>query len=97
MGLALNGGFQAMSVVLVDMYPLSPATATAANNLVRCLMGAAGTAIIIQMIEAMGRGWCFTFVAAVVAALSPILWVLIKWGPGWRDARRVREAEKGRH
>lgn len=90
MGLTLTGAFNAMSVMLVDLYPLSPATATAANNLVRCLMGAGGTAVIIDMIAAMGRGWCFTFVAAVVAATSPILWVLCRWGPGWREARRVR-------
>lgn len=46
------------------------------------------------MIEAMGRGWCFTFHAGVVAGLSPILLVLEKWGPGWREARRVKEEEK---
>lgn len=79
-----------MSIMLVDLYPTSPATATAANNLVRCLMGAAGTAVIIQMIEGMGRGWCFTFIAAVVFFASPILWVEMKWGPKWREARRVR-------
>jgi multidrug resistance protein len=90
-GLCLNGGFQAMSVVLVDMYPQQPSTATAANNLCRCLMGAAGTGIIIQMVEGMGRGWCFTFVSAVVLLCSPILWILIKWGPQWRDERRQRE------
>lgn len=93
MGLALTGGFNAMSVMLVDLYPLSPSTATAANNLVRCLMGAGGTAVIIYMIDAMGRGWCFTFIAAVVFVLSPILLLLKKKGPQWREARRVRVEE----
>lgn len=74
----------------MDLYPYSPATATAANNLVRCLTGAAGTAAIIPMIEGMGRGWCFTFIAAVVFATSPLLWVEVRWGPGWREERRVR-------
>ncbi|KAF2714174.1 MFS general substrate transporter [Pleomassaria siparia CBS 279.74] len=93
-GLFLTGAFNCMSVMLIDYYPMSPSTATAANNLVRCLMGAAGTGIINIMVEAMGRGWCFTFVAAVVAATSPILWVLLKWGPRWREERRMRiEAE----
>lgn len=95
MGVTLTGAFNAMSVMLVDLYPLSPATATAANNLVRCLMGAGATAVIDYMISAMGRGGCFTFIAGVVAAFSPILWVLQKWGPQWREARRVRvEQEK---
>ncbi|MCJ1301579.1 hypothetical protein MMC08_004380 [Hypocenomyce scalaris] len=89
-GLCLTGAFQVMSVMLVDLYPTSPATATAANNLVRCLLGAAGTAVIIQMIDTMGRGWCFTFIAAVIFFSSPILWVEMKWGSTWREARRVR-------
>lgn len=94
MGLCLTGAFNCMSVMLVDYYPTSPATATAANNLIRCLMGAGGTAIINIMISAMGRGWCFTFIAAVVAVTSPILWVLLKWGPKWREERRVQLEEK---
>lgn len=34
-GLCLTGAFNVMGTMLVDLYPLSPATATAANNLVR--------------------------------------------------------------
>jgi len=60
---------------------------------VRCLMGAGATGIVIYMIDAMGRGWCFTFVAGVVALFSPILWILEKWGPQWREARRVKVEE----
>ncbi|KAK6429013.1 hypothetical protein LTR95_014838 [Oleoguttula sp. CCFEE 5521] len=93
-GLNLTSAFNAMSVMLIDFYPLSPATATSANNLVRCLMGAGATAVVIQMIEAMGVGWCFTFVAGVVAITTPTLWVLGKWGPGWREQRRVRMQEQ---
>lgn len=101
-GLFLVGSFSVMSVLLTDLYPNSPATATAANNLVRCFMGAVGTAVIIQMVDGMGRGWCFTFVAGVLFTTSPLLLVEVKWGPGWREARRVRiekhktEKEMGR-
>ncbi|KAI9821099.1 MAG: hypothetical protein M1827_003833 [Pycnora praestabilis] len=89
-GLTLTGAFNVLSTMLVDLYPMSPATATAANNLVRCLMGAAGTAIIQEMIHAMGRGPCFSFIAAVVFVTSPMLWVDTKWGPQWREERRLR-------
>ena len=88
--LCITGAFNVLSTMLVDLYPSSPATATAANNLVRCLMGAAGTAVIIQMIDGMGRGWCFTFIAAVIFLTSPMLWAELKWGPKWREERRVR-------
>ena len=95
MGVTLTGSFNVMSVILVDYYPMSPSTATAGNNLVRCWMGAAGSAVIIYMIEGMGRGWCFTFIAAVVLLSSGSLLALMRWGPGWREERRVRmEANK---
>ena len=90
LGLCLTGAFNCISTILVDLYPLSPATATAANNLVRCFIGAAGTAVIIQMIDKMGRGWCFTFIAAVLFVTSPLLCAVLKWGPRWREERRVR-------
>lgn len=90
LSLALNSAFNAQSVLLVDMYLHAPATATAANNLVRCLIGAGGTAIVVEMVEGMGRGWCFTFIALIVAALTPIQWVLTRWGPTWREERRRR-------
>ena len=89
-GLCITGSFNTMNVLLVDLYPLSPSTATAANNLVRCLMGAWGAAVIVPMIDAMGRGWAFTLIALVVAVFSPILLVLQKWGPAWREERRVK-------
>ncbi|MCJ1253733.1 hypothetical protein MMC24_001545 [Lignoscripta atroalba] len=97
-GLCFTGAFNVLSTMLIDLYPQSSATATAANNLCRCLMGAAGTAIIVQMIDAMGRGWCFTFIALIVLFFTPMLWAEQKWGPKWREARRVRiqkhEADK---
>lgn len=89
-GLSLTGAFNVVIVLLVDLYPASPATATAASNLTRCFMGAAGTAAIIQMIDGMGRGWCFTFIAALCFFTSPLLWILVKWGPKWREERRAR-------
>ena len=59
-------------------------------------MGAAGTAIIAEMINGMGRGWCFTFVAAVMFLASGLLRVEEKWGPGWREDRRVRMGKEKR-
>jgi multidrug resistance protein len=96
-GLCVNGSFNILSTLVVDLYPQSPSTATAANNLVRCFMGAAGTGIINIMIDHMGRGWCFTFIALVCIAGMPLLWVELKWGPKWREERMVRiekQAEK---
>jgi MFS family permease len=94
LGFFLTGAFNGLSVMLIDLYPTAPATATAANNLVRCLMGAAGTAIVIVMIEKMTWGWCFTFLAAVLMMGSSLLWVLCRWGPKWREERKRRIGSK---
>ncbi|KAM0311524.1 hypothetical protein ACHAO8_007133 [Botrytis cinerea] len=90
LGLFINGSFNILSTLVVDLYPQSPSTATAANNLVRCLLGAGGTGIITIMVDHMGRGWCFTFIALVCIVASPMLWIELKWGPIWREERMVR-------
>ncbi|PQE17306.1 hypothetical protein CJF31_00005696 [Rutstroemia sp. NJR-2017a BVV2] len=90
MGLCINGAFNILSTLVVDLYPQSPSTATAANNLVRCFMGAGGTGIISIMVKHMGRGWCFTFIALVCIATSPMMWIELKFGPKWREERMVR-------
>ncbi|KAK7560130.1 major facilitator superfamily domain-containing protein, partial [Phyllosticta paracitricarpa] len=89
-GVALTGAYNVLNVLLVDLYPLAPATATAALNLLRCLFSATGSAVIIFLIEAMGRGWCFSSQALLVALVSPVLAVLVKRGPAWREKRRER-------
>lgn len=89
-GFCVNGSFNILSTLMVDLYPQSPATATAANNLVRCFMGAGGTGIINIMVDKMGRGWCFTFIALVCTVTMPMLLAEIKWGSGWREERQVR-------
>ena len=42
------------------------------------------------MIEAMGRGWCFTFIAGVIYITTPILVILLRCGPTWREQRMQR-------
>lgn len=44
------------NALLVDIYPGKAATATAANNLTRCLVGAGASAAIVPMMKAMGVG-----------------------------------------
>ncbi|KAI1497890.1 chloramphenicol resistance protein [Biscogniauxia marginata] len=86
-GMCITGPFQIINLLIVDLYPEGPATATAANNLCRCMAGAVSTAVIEDMIQAMGRGWAFTFIALLIAIFSPSLWVVSKYGPKWRGER----------
>ena len=96
-GLCITGSFQVMNILIVDLFPESPATATAANNLTRCSVGAVFISVVENMINSLGRGWAYTLVALLIAAFSPILWVIQKYGPGFREERRkkmARAAEK---
>ncbi|KAI0101522.1 chloramphenicol resistance protein [Nemania sp. FL0031] len=97
-GLCVTWPFQIMNLLIVDSYPGAPATATAANNLVRCLSGAAATASIEPIIRAIGRGWAFTILALLFTLPSPVLWVIVKRGPKWRQERirEIMEAEKAK-
>ena len=46
------------------------------------------------MLNAMGRGWTYTFVGLVWIGASPLLFAVIKWGPQWREAMRLRAEKK---
>ncbi|KAL3471492.1 major facilitator superfamily domain-containing protein [Aspergillus californicus] len=88
LGLTLTGAFSTVSTLLVDFYPMNAASATASNNFVRCLLGAGATALIDPMLAAMGRGWCFTFISIAMLLTTPLLWVVIRYGPRWREQRQ---------
>ena len=55
----------------------------------RCA-GLSGTGSGHPWRPAMGTGWCFTFIAGVLFFTSPMLWTVTKYGPKWREERRVR-------
>ena len=92
---AMTSAFNAVSTLLVDFYPQRPATATAANNLVRCLLGAGATAVIAPMVDAMGEGWCFTFLGLWMVLCSPMVWWVWWRGMGMRRRREEKAQMKG--
>ncbi|KAK4249444.1 major facilitator superfamily domain-containing protein [Corynascus novoguineensis] len=100
LGFGINGVYTILSVLLLDVYPRAPATATAANNLVRCWLGAGAAAVVIPMMDTMGTGWAFTFIAFLILLMGPVLWVVMRWGPKWRAERiaaeKAREASTAR-
>ncbi|KFG88251.1 hypothetical protein MANI_015681 [Metarhizium anisopliae] len=93
-GMLVPSSFGVLNTLLVDLNEDAPATAAAANNLTRCLSGAAATAIVDQMFDAMGRGWTFTLLALLMVACLPGLRVLEKRGPRWRAERARQKADK---
>lgn len=86
---AANSIFALNSTLMVDLFPGSSASATALNNLVRCLLGAGGVAGVQVVIDALGAGPTFALCAGVMAAAGPL--VALEWRNGARWARERRE------
>jgi MFS family permease len=96
-GFCIIAGFNCMNILMVDIYPGKPASATAANNLVRCLLGAGSSAVVIPLINAIGVGWTSTLSAFLWIAFSPLIFLLMRLGPRWRKAMKAkREAKEER-
>ncbi len=55
-GFAGPGAFSVVSTLLVDVCPESVGQVTAANNLVRCFLGAGASAVVGPMLKHLGRG-----------------------------------------
>ena len=89
-GFAGSGAFSVVSTLLVDVCPESAGQATAANNLVRCFLGAAASAVVGPMLKRLGRGGTYTIVGGVWAAFVPLMLSIMKWGKAWREEKRKR-------
>jgi MFS family permease len=90
----LSGAFNGLSTLVVDLNRASAGTATAAMNLARCLMGAGAVAAVIPLLEKIGIGWTSVVIAGVWAVFSPVMFIVVKFGPKWREEKRVREEKR---
>ena len=79
---------------MVDIFPGRPATATAANNITRCLLGAAASAAIGPMSDAMGNGWAYTVLALLFVLSSAGPLACMKYGIKWRKAKKAKAEQK---
>ncbi|KAJ5495461.1 hypothetical protein N7539_000577 [Penicillium diatomitis] len=82
--------FTINSTLIIDLYPGASASATAVNNLMRCLVGAGGVAAIQPMIDALTAQWAFLLLAGTTLLMCPLLVVEMRWGAGWRQNRLKR-------
>ncbi|KAF9893653.1 hypothetical protein FE257_010965 [Aspergillus nanangensis] len=82
--LCITAAYNVMNILLVDLYYDTPATAMAANNLVRCFLGAGSTALVHPMIQRWGNTGTYVIVAATMVAVCPLLVMVYCWGLKWR-------------
>ncbi len=94
LGVGMVGFSNATSVLLVDVSPWQVGAATAANNLTRCLLGAGASAVIIPLINKIGSGWAFVLVGALYIVFSPLMFLIMWKGMGWRKELSEKKAKK---
>lgn len=92
-GYFMTASYNVMNVLIVDLNYDTPATATAANNLVRCFIGAAATAAIVPLLDLLGQGISYTIVAGIWTVSTALLIIVYRYGLRWRRARDERRAE----
>jgi predicted MFS family arabinose efflux permease len=90
LGLFSSGGLAGLNTLVVDTHQESPATAMAANNLFRCLVSAAATAVAVPLIDRIGMGWTSVFIAGVWLLFSPLLWLVLFRGMKWRREKKAK-------
>lgn len=85
-----------MNVLLVDLYYSTPATVMATNNLVRCFLGAASTAVVAPMIERFNNGKTYAFVSGIIGGICcPILGIVYSNAVKWRSWKGLTISEQG--
>ena len=89
-GFCFTGVSNSVNTYLVDINPDSSSSSSAANNLTRCLFGAACTAFITPMMNKIGTGWTFTFFCFLTLSVLPIILCQFRYGQVWRKRRILK-------
>ncbi|KAI1332864.1 major facilitator superfamily transporter [Xylariaceae sp. FL0255] len=81
---------QTYSALIVDIFPETPGTAAAANNITRCTLSAVVVAALSPLIQAIGYGWIYTLLGLLDGVGCIIaIWMLRRWGKKWRERRNT--------
>jgi hypothetical protein len=86
-GFCASASLNCIAALQLDLYVGRAGTVAAANNLLRCLLGAGATAATVPMINGVGIGWALTIFGALNTVFMPLLWYIMREGPGWREQR----------
>lgn len=79
---------QTFNALLVDIHPESPSTAAASSNITRCALSAVAVAVLQPLVNAMGRGWFFTFLAVLSGGGGmATMWAMTLYSMQWRQQR----------
>jgi MFS family permease len=92
LGLGLSGVASVFSALITDIRPEKASAASASNNIIKFLLGAAMSAAIEPLVSAVEPGKAFSIIASFYVVVSPCLVVVIRKGMKWRQ--EVREKDR---
>ncbi|KAH0848190.1 hypothetical protein AYO21_05322 [Fonsecaea monophora] len=79
-GLGLMGIFMAVQTYLVDCYPLFAASVTAANTIIRSLVGAFLPLAGRPLYSSLGLGWGNSLLGFIALGMAPLPFFFMKYG-----------------
>ncbi|KAH8198656.1 hypothetical protein TruAng_007197 [Truncatella angustata] len=80
MSMGMMGVFMGAQTYLIDSFPKHAASATAANGVLRSLLGAVLPLFGLQLYDALGLGWGNTLLGLILLVLAPVPVVISKFG-----------------
>lgn len=86
-GFCASACLNCIAAFLLDIYPGRAGTVAASNSLLRCFLRAGATAATVHMIDDVEIGWTLIIYRSLNAVFMPLLWYIMREGPGWRDQR----------
>ncbi|KAI3338225.1 major facilitator superfamily domain-containing protein [Ustulina deusta] len=92
LGLGLSGVASVFNALITDIRPEKASAASASNNIIKFLLGAAMSAAIEPLISAVDPGKAFSIIASFYVVVSPCLVVVVRKGMKWRQ--EVREKDR---
>ncbi|KAF2168165.1 hypothetical protein M409DRAFT_21610 [Zasmidium cellare ATCC 36951] len=84
-GIAQLFCFPSLNTYCLDVMQSRSSEVVAGNYFMRYLFGAAGSAAVLPIVDAIGVGWFSTISAAFVAVAAAGVWATTVWGRGWRE------------
>jgi MFS family permease len=88
MGAGMMALFMSIQTYLIDSYSKHAASVTAANGVLRSVLGAVLPLVGLQLYDALGLGWGNTLLGLILAVLAPVTWIFSRYG------QRIRESSK---
>jgi MFS family permease len=91
LGFGMMGIFMSVQTYLIDSYTAHAASVTAANAVLRSILGALLPLCGLQLYEAIGLGWGNTLLAFIALFFAPVPWIFFRYGKRIRTSTKLRK------